>query len=103
LQQECEAYIEWPVPGTHHRADIGACIKGKWHVFEVANTCFDNLVDAVRASLLVSSAVESVTIVTKLKSEHARVRKVLAAPDLAGVMDRVHLSTFDYYLREVYT
>jgi hypothetical protein len=102
LQQQYAAHLEWPVPGTHHRGDVGVCINGKWHVFEIAVTCFDNLADAVRASLVVSNAVESVTIVTTLKSEHARVRRVLATPDLGGVMDRVHLSTFDYYLREVY-
>jgi hypothetical protein len=103
VQREYEAYLEWLVLGTNHRADVGCCLNGKWHVFEIAVTCFDNLADAVRASLVVSNAVESVTIVTTLKSEHARVRRILATPDLAGVMNRVHLGTFDYYLREVYT
>lgn len=102
VQQGYEAHLEWLVPKTTHPADVGYCVGGAWHVIEIAVTCFDNLADAVRASLVVSNAVESVTIVTTLKSEHPRVRRVLAAPDLAGVLDRVHFSTFDHYLREVY-
>lgn len=102
LKQGYEAVLEWLVPGTSHPADVGYCARGKWHVIEVVDTCFKNLADAIRASLLVSKAVETVTIVTKLKSEHARVRRALAANDLVPVMGRVHLSTFDYYLREVY-
>lgn len=102
VQQGYEARLEWLVPGTNHPADVGYCVNGRWHVIEIVVTCFDNLANAVRASLLASDAVETVTIVSILKNEHARVRSILAADDLAGVKDRVRLSTFTYYLREVY-
>ena len=102
VKQGYEAQLEWPVPNTSHPADVGYRADGVWHVIEIVDTCFQNIAAAVRASLLVSGVVESVTIVTKLKSEHARVRRMLVSDDLAPMMDRVHLSTFDYYLREVY-
>jgi hypothetical protein len=102
LQQGYEAWLEWLVSGTRHPADVGYCANGTWHVIEIVDTCFNNLADAVRASLLVSNAVETVTIVTKLKGDHTRVRQLLAAEDLAPVRARVHLTTFDYYLRAVH-
>lgn len=102
LQQGYEARLEWRVPGTRHPADLGYWVDGKWHVIEVVVTSFDNLADAVRASLLVSDVVASVTIVTRLKKEHERVRRILSAADLAAVVRRVQLSTFDFYLRAVH-
>ncbi|HNQ22530.1 MAG TPA: hypothetical protein PKK06_05490 [Phycisphaerae bacterium] len=103
VKQGYEAHLEWRVGvGVNHPADVGYCADGVWHVIEVVDTSFLNLADAVRASLVLSTIVQTVTIVTKLKSEHARVRRLLAVEDLAGVMDRVQLSTFDFYLREVY-
>lgn len=57
---------------------------GTWHVIEIVSTVFDNLADAIRASLLKCTVIETVTIVTTTKSMHGDIRRQLAAAaDLA--------------------
>lgn len=104
LKQGYEAQLEWiSSPAGGHPADVGFRAHGTWHVIEIVSTVFDNLADAIRASLLKCTVIETVTIVTTTKSMHGDIRRQLAAAaDLAPVMCRVQYSTFDFHMREVH-
>jgi len=98
--QGCMAQVEFPVVGTSHHADAGLQLaNGKWHAFEVVDTCDSNIVDAVRASLLESTAVETVTIVAFQKRLLDKLRRMIEAETVLGdVLERVQYETAEAFM-----
>jgi len=99
-EKDHKAVVELLVAGTSHHADVGLQLpNGRWNAFEVVDTCDTNVVDAVKASLLDSTAVEALTLVAFQKQILARLKKMIdAEASLRGVLDRVHYETAEFFM-----
>jgi hypothetical protein len=102
-QQGYEAFLEWLATGSNHPVDVAYGVGDRFHVIEVVDKCDQNLVDSIRSSLMLSTVVETVTVVAKQKKLASDLRaKLQATPELAAVIDRVRYNTYDFYLRAVH-
>jgi len=104
LNRGHEAFLRWPVPGTSHTTDV-MFIDGqdRYHAVECVATCEENLARHLRACLIESDAIATVTIVATEKSRLQRIRKTLFAdPVLAALSDRVFFEPALKYLEECY-
>jgi hypothetical protein len=98
-----ESICECPYPNSTGFCDVGTWIDGKLHCTEAVIGCDSNVCHHVRSCFIDSNQVESLTIVTLLKSEHKRLlAKIMAEPDLAFFSSRIHFTTLDEILKELY-
>jgi len=99
--QECAC--EQPYPNSSGIGDVRAKIKGKLHYAEIVVDCYSNVAKHVRSCFIDSDQVEDLTIVTLLKSEHAKITTILCSePDLVFHINRVSFMTAGEILKELY-
>ncbi|MFC1604019.1 hypothetical protein ACFL5F_03235 [Planctomycetota bacterium] len=97
-----ESICECPYPNSTGFSDVGTWINGKLHCTEVVIDCDSNICHHVRSCFISSSQVESLTIVTLLKSEHKKLLAKMSEPDLVFFSSRIFFSTLDEILKELY-
>lgn len=96
--------LELVVQGTSHPVDAArVCDDGCLEVFEVISDCEANLASHLRACLLQSTVVSTVTVVVTESGDRARLSRALAAHhDLSPVLDRVRFETASVFLKELW-
>lgn len=98
-----ESHIEWLVPGTNHAADVACKVDVRWNVYEVVVNSEDNLVQHIQACLLISTEVETVTVVAGTKKELHELKATIAAePSLQAVQSRIRYEPVETFLRVLY-
>jgi len=99
-----ETIIEFPYPNSHGIADLGSKSKGKWHATEVAIDCKSNLIDHAKSCFIEASGqIETLTIVTLLKSEHKTIlEKIMSVPELVFFINRINFMTLEDILEGLY-
>jgi len=99
-----ESICEFPYPNSTGFSDIGTRTKGKLHCTEVVIGCDTNICQHVRSCFIDSNnQVETLTIVTLLKSEHEKIRqKIMSDSQLSLYIDHISFITLDDILRELY-
>ena len=91
------------MPGTSFNADVGHIANGKLHITEVCNTAIDNIVDHVRACLLESIAVETVTIATANNATGQKARQLIkGTPEISGLLDRIKFESIEKVMKELF-
>jgi hypothetical protein len=105
LKRGCEeSTCECQYPNSSGIGDVCTKISGKLHFTEVVIDCNSNINKHLRSCFLDSDQVESLTIVTLLKSEHATIRTtILADPELVFCIGRISFVTVDQILKELYS
>jgi len=95
-----ESICEFSIPGTNGSADVGSKFKGVWHCTEVIVDCESNICDHVRDCFINSSDIESLTIVTLLKSEHKHIRdRIMSNSQLIFHINRIRWMVVDKIIR----
>ncbi len=105
LKHGCEkSFCEHRLEGSTGFHDVVSIRDGKYYVTEVVIDCDTNIVQHASDCLLNSTtAVENLTIVTLLKSEHAKVHEALLSdPGLVFHIERVSFLTVEDILKELY-
>jgi len=105
IKRGCEESIcEFPYPNSTGFSDIGTTINGKLHCTEVVIGCDSNICQHVRSCFIdANNQVETLTIVTLLKSQHEQIRqKILSDPQLSLYMNSIAFVTLDDILKELY-
>jgi hypothetical protein len=98
-----ESICEFPIPGTRGSADVGSKFNGTWHCTEVIVDCDSNICDHARDCFVNSSDIESLTIVTLLKSEHHKIRdKIMSDAKLVFFINRIKFVAVDQIIRELW-
>jgi len=98
-----EVQIEWLAPGTSHPVDVVWKASGKAQAFEICVGCTDNIISHLRACLLESKAVATVTIITAQATFLSSMRAAVdAEASLAPVRDRVRFEAAEEYLKELF-
>jgi hypothetical protein len=99
-----ECRCECAYPNSSGIGDVCTKINGKLHYTEVVIDCDSNVNRHVRSCFLDSDQVESLTIVTLLKSEHESLRAtILSDAELVFCIGRISFVTVDQILKELYT
>ena len=104
-KQSCEkSFCEHRLDGSTGFHDVVSIKKGKYHVTEVVIGCDTNLAHHARDCLINSKVpVETLTIVSLLKSEHPKLRDmILSEPDLVFHIQRVSFLAVEDILKELY-
>jgi hypothetical protein len=95
-----ESICEFPIPETTGFSDIGSKFNGKIHCTEVIVDCTSNICHHTRDCFIKSRAIESLTIVTLLKSEHSQIRDtIMSDPELVFFINRIKFMTVDEILK----
>lgn len=104
IKQGCEESIcEFQYPNSTGFGDVGSRFNGRWHCTEVINNCNSNICHHLKSCFIDSNEVETLTIVTLLKSEHKKLlEKIMSDPELVFVVNRIKWTTVDDILRELY-
>ena len=104
IKQGCdESICELQYPNSTGFCDVGTRVNGKLHCTEVVIDCDSNICDHVRSCFIDSDAVETLTIVTLLKSEHKKIQEmILSNHELAFFINRINLLTVDEILKALY-
>ena len=99
-----ESICEFPYPNSPGFADLGSKFNGKWHCTEVVFNCTSNICGHVKHCFVnAASEVESLTIVTLLKSEHKKIlERIMSAPELVFFVNRINFMTLDEIIKELY-
>ena len=99
-----KSVCEFQYPNSTGFGDVGSKFKGKWHSTEVVVNCTSNICDHVKSCFIDSQGqVESLTIVTLLKSEHRKIlEKIMSAPELVFFVNRIKFMTLEDILKELY-
>jgi DNA-binding PadR family transcriptional regulator len=98
-----ESICECPYPNSKGFSDVGTWINGKLHCTEVVIDCTSNICGHVTSCFIDSNEVETLTIVTLLKSEHeAILNKIMSDPKLLFYVSRISFLTVDQILKELY-
>jgi hypothetical protein len=98
-----ECICEFPIPNTTGFSDVATKINGVWRCTEVVVDCTSNICHHVRDCLISSSDIESLTIVTLLKSEHEDIRtKIISNTDLVDLVSRIGFATVGQILKDLY-
>lgn len=96
-------HTEWPVPGTSHPADVAWNRDGSWRVFEVIVGCSENILSHIKACLVESDAVETVTIVTCQQKIRDQVRKNIESQlVMSPLLSRIHHEVIETYMKELW-
>jgi len=96
--------FEFPYPNSSGFSDLGSMFNGKWHCTEVVVNCTSNICDHVRSCFIdAAGQVESMTVVTLLKSEHKKIlEKIMSVPELVFFINRIDFMTLEQILKELY-
>ena len=99
-----EVVCEFQYPNSSGFADLGSKFDGKWHCTEVVVSCTSNICGHVKSCFIdAAGQVETLTIVTLLKSEHKKIlEKILSAPELVFFVNRIKFMTLEQILKELY-
>jgi hypothetical protein len=98
-----ESICEFPIPNTTGFSDIGSKFNGQIRCTEVIVDCTSNICHHVRDCFVNSKSIESLTIVTLLKSEHSQIRDtIMSDPELVFFINRIKFMVVDEILRELW-
>ena len=99
-----ESVCEFQYPNSSGFADLGSKFKGQWHCTEVVVNCISNIDKHARSCFIdAAGQVDSLTIVTLLKSEHKKIReKIMLVPELVFYIDQIKFMTLEEILKELY-
>jgi hypothetical protein len=100
-----EAVVEWTVPGTTHRVDTAWRVSAnEWEVFEVVDTCDDNLQSHLRTIFLApGSPVTTATIVAAQKRTLEGLKpQIVSHPEFRLVQDRIRYLPVEAVLKELW-
>ncbi|MFH1613785.1 MAG: hypothetical protein ABIG61_01695 [Planctomycetota bacterium] len=99
-----ESICEFPYPNSPGFADLGSKFNGKWHCTEVVFNCTSNIcTHATHCFINADGQVESLTIVTLLKSEHKKILgMVMSVPELVFFISRIKFMTLDEIIKGLY-
>jgi hypothetical protein len=99
-----ESICEYPIPNTKGFSDIGSKFNGQIHCTEVIVDCSSNICHHARDCFINSKDIESLTIVTLLKSEHSKIRDtIMSDPELVFFINRIKFMTVDEILRGLWS
>jgi DNA-binding MarR family transcriptional regulator len=104
LRRYEKSLCEMQVPGTSGYCDAGHLIDGRWHLYEVAIECFDNIPKHVKTAFIESDAdIASLTIVTLTKSDHTKAEQIiLADPEIAFCINKIQFLTAEELMKELW-
>jgi predicted transcriptional regulator len=95
-----ESICEFPIPQTTGYSDVGSRFNSIIHCTEVIVECTSNICHHARDCFIKSKAVESLTFVTLLKSEHPKIRDmIMSDPELVFFINRINFMTVDQILK----
>ena len=96
--------LEFQYPNSTGSSDLGSMFNGKWHCTEVVIKCSANICDHVKSCFIdAAGQVETLTIVTLLKSEHKKIlEKIMSVPELVFFINRIDFMTLEQILKELY-
>jgi hypothetical protein len=99
-----EVICEFQYPNSSGFADLGSKSKGKWHCTEVVVSCTSNICGHAKSCFIdAAGQVETLTIVTLLKSEHKKIlEKILSVPELVFFVNRIKFMTLEQIIKELY-
>lgn len=99
-----EAVCEVQYPHSNGFGDIRSKFNGKLHFSEIVVNCTSNICDHVKSCFIDSQGqVETLTIVTLLKSEHRTIlERIMSVPELVFFVNRIKFMTLEDILRELY-
>jgi hypothetical protein len=99
-----ESICESQYPNSSGFGDIRSKFKGKLHFSEIVVNCTSNIVDHVKSCFIESQGqVETLTIVTLLKSEHRKIlERIMSVPELVFFINRIKFMTLEDILKELY-
>lgn len=98
-----ESICEFPYPNSTGFCDIGTRINGKLYCTEVVIDCDCNICDHVKSCFVDSNEVETLTIVTLLKSEHEKLHEmIMSKPELVFFVNRIRFLTVNEILKELW-
>ncbi len=102
-QKGQKAWIEWQVPNTKHPVDAAALNEnGKYDLYEVSITATENLIPHIKKCFTNPDIVNSLTIVTALKSKTKKLEKeILSELALTPYIEKVKFEVIDTYLKEI--
>ena len=105
LEQGAEESIcEFQYPNSSGFSDLGSKFNGKWHCTEVVVNCTSNICGHVKSCFIdAAGQVETLTIVTLLKSEHKKIlENIMSAPELVFFINRIKFMTLEQIIKELY-
>ena len=94
--------------GQYHSSkgfgDVRSKFNGKLHFSEIVVNYTSNIVDHVKSCFIESQGkVETLTIVTLLKSEHRKIlERIMSVPELVFFANRIKFMTLEDILKELY-
>jgi hypothetical protein len=99
-----KSILEFQYPNSSGFADVGSKFSDKWHATEVVVSCDSNINDHIRDCFVdTKGQIESLTIVTLLKSEHQKIiEKIMSVPELVFYVNRIQFTTLENILNELY-
>lgn len=99
-----ESICEAQYPNSNGFGDIRSKFNGKLHFSEIVVNCTSNIVDHVKSCFIESQGqVETLTIVTLLKSEHRRIlEQIMSVSDLVFYVNRIKFMTLEQIIKELY-
>jgi hypothetical protein len=99
-----ETIIEFKYPNSSGSADLGSKFNGKWHATEVVISCDSNINDHAKNCFLdANEQIETLTIVTLLKSEHKKIlNKIMSVPELVFFVSRIRFITLEDIIKGLY-
>jgi len=99
-----ESICEFQYPNSSGFSDIGSRFNGKWHCTEVVVNCTSNVCHHVKSCFVDAAGhVETLTIVTLLKSEHKKIlQRIMSVPDLVFFVNRIKFITLEQIIKELY-
>ncbi|MCP4608777.1 MAG: ATP-binding protein [Planctomycetes bacterium] len=100
-----ESSCEKQLYGTNGFCDALHRNNGQLHTFEVIVGCSENITIHVRTAFIdCTESIASLTIVTALKSEHNKIEeKILADPELAFHISKIHFTTAAQIFKELWS
>jgi hypothetical protein len=100
--QEC--HLEWPIINSNGFGDLGIKRNDKWHCVEVVVGCVSNICDHVKSCFIESDAIETLTIVTAVKSMHDEIyNKIKSDPTLLPFISKIEFEVIDTYMKELWS
>ena len=99
-----KSICEFQYPNSSGFSDIGSKFNGKWYCTEVVVNCDSNICDHAKSCFIdAAGQVETLTIVTLLKSEHKKIlEKIMSVPELVFFVNRIKFMTLEQIIKELY-
>ena len=99
-----ESICEAQYPNSNGFGDVRSKFNGKLHFSEIVVNCTSNIVHHVKSCFVESQGkVETLTIVTLLKSEHRKIlESIMSVPELVFFANRIKFMTLEDILKELY-